>query len=197
MTFPCLAGIAAVVVPVAVLTGCAATAVNTSAPSPSDAANPAASSTPSKAGPSSLSDGERYAAILPAYNASWAAIDQLQAAGGVGAPTPAMKNTMTDAHLAYWNTQAAQWRAEGRSYTGRNRVVDAEVRATSFSPTTATAEVQVCVDLSTVQAFAKDGTPLRRTTKPNLSGTVAMFWSGGHWRTDGFIDGTGGYVDRC
>lgn len=108
-----------------------------------------------------------------------------------------MKDTLTDSYLAYWNERAAQWRAEGRSYTGENRVVNDEITATTFSPTTATAELNVCVDMSDVKAFKKDGTPMARTTKPFMAGTAEMIWSGGHWRANGFIRGTGGYVDRC
>lgn len=185
----------AVAVPVTLFAGCA----SDTTPTPSSPQSPpiTATKTPSSIGSSADSDAERYAAILPAYRASWVAIDELQDAGGVGAPTQAMKETLTPAYQAYWNQRAAQWRAEGRTYTGKNRVANAEIGTTSFSPTSATAQVDVCVDLSDVQAYSKDGKPLSRTTKPFMSGTVGMTWSDGHWRVVGFINGTGGYVDRC
>lgn len=180
-----------------VLVGCSA--AEGVSPAPSTPAAVATSPAPMSTAPTlaASSDAERLAAVVPTYEAMWVAVDQLQDAGGVGAPTQAMKETMTAANLEYWSGRAAQWRTEGRRYTGKNRVVDANVEASALSPTAGSAQVKVCVDMSDVQAFSKSGAPLKRTTKPFLSGTVALVWSDGRWLVDGFIDGPGTYADQC
>lgn len=164
---------------------------------PPTASTPSAVVTSMTPTPAGSSDAERMAAIVPTYTAMWAAVDDLQDAGGVGAPTKAMQDTMTAANISYWSGRAELWRAEGRRYTGKNRVVDANVESSTLSPTAGSAEVKVCVDLSGVQAFSKSGAPLKRSTKPFLSGTVAMVWSNGRWLVDGFVHGPGTYADQC
>jgi hypothetical protein len=66
---------------------------------PPTASTPSAVVTSMTPTPAGSSDAERMAAIVPTYTAMWAAVDDLQDAGGVGAPTKAMQDTMTAANI--------------------------------------------------------------------------------------------------
>lgn len=127
-------------------------------------------------------DAEAAAALRPDFVAYYAAADQVLQAGGVGAPTQAMLDSMTGAALATWTTKASDFKAKGYKQTGATQVE-------SFSPGSldraqGTASVDFCANSAGVKVSDAAGAvvPPADPAKLALGGTANLVYHGGHWR---------------
>jgi hypothetical protein len=193
-----------VVAGVALLAGCAVVnptsatpgATSTSAPEPSAvtassttrAATPSASGTPSTkaSGPAPTTgqsaDAQAATQLMPGFLAYYAAADQVLQAGGAGAPTTAMLDTMTGAALDGWTGNAAEFKAKGYKQSGATKVE-------SFSPgaldrASGTASVDFCANSTDVSVTDAAGATIAPADPANraMGGTANLVYSGGHWR---------------
>ncbi len=120
--------------------------------------------------------------LMPDFMAYWAAADQVLQAGGAGAPTQAMRDTMAGGVLAQWTQQAANYAAKGYKQAGATRVE-------SFSPGgvdagSSTSSVDFCANQSAVTVTDGSGktVPPADPTKRMIAGTAQLAYSGGRWR---------------
>lgn len=127
-------------------------------------------------------DAQIAAQLMPGFMAYYAAVDQVLQAGGKGAPTQAMKDTMAGDVLASWTKQAADYVAKGYKQTGATRVE-------SFSPggvdkATGKATADFCANASDVTVTDASGKTVAPAdpSKRATGGTAHLVYSGGHWR---------------
>ena len=127
-------------------------------------------------------DAQIAAQLMPGFMAYYAAVDQILQAGGKGAPTQAMKDTMAGDVLASWTKQAADYAAKGYKQTGSTSVE-------SFSPggvdkATGKATADFCANASGVTVTDASGKTIASAdpSKRATGGTAHLVWSGGHWR---------------
>jgi len=120
--------------------------------------------------------------LLPALNAYYAAADKVLQAGGQGAPTDAMKNTMSGDVLAMWTQTAEYYKSKGYKQVGTTAIE-------SFSPgevdrTAGIADVDFCANASAVTVKTSSGAivPPTDATKRATGGTASLIYLGGRWR---------------
>ena len=154
-------------------------ATQTATPEPS-AVEPSGADTGSTTG--QPVDAQIAAQLMPSFVAYYAAVDQVLQAGGQGAPTQAMKDTMAGDVLASWTKEAASYVAQGHKQTGSTRVE-------SFSPggveqATGRATVDFCANASDVKVTDAAGQTVAPAdpSKRATGGTAHLVWSGQRWR---------------
>lgn len=148
-------------------------------PLPGDTTVPA----PDDAGESGQpADAQVAGQLMPHFMAYYAAINEVLQAGGVGAPTSAMKNTMTGAQLDLWTKQAADYRARGLKQTG-------SVKVETFLPgeidlSRGAATVDFCVNAAPATVLDASGAvvPPADPAKRATGATAQLLYSGGRWR---------------
>lgn len=122
------------------------------------------------------------AALQPDFRAYQAAINQVLQAGGQGAPTQAMKDTMSGAELDRWIKQATDYRTRGLKQVG-------DLRLETFLPgevdkAAGTASVDFCVtaaDAKVTDAAGQVVAP-KDPAKPATGSSAMLAWSDGRWR---------------
>ncbi len=149
-------------------------------PLPGDSTAPAAPDSADVTG--QPADAQVAGQVMPHFMASYAAINEVLQAGGRGAPTSAMKNTMTGAHLDRWTKQAADYLAKGLTQTG-------SLKVDTFLPgdldlKRGTATVDFCVNSANVTVLDAAGAvvPPADPTKRALGASAQLVYSGGRWR---------------
>nr|NLI48926.1 hypothetical protein [Propionibacterium sp.] len=120
--------------------------------------------------------------LMPHFMDYYAAINEVLQAGGVGAPTSAMKNTMTGARLDHWIKQAADYQTRGLRQTGALKVETFLPGEIDFARGTAT--VDFCVNAATVTVLDASGAvvPPADPTKRALGATAQLVYADGRWR---------------
>jgi len=189
-----------VVAGVALLAGCAVVNPTTAKPGtttstprlPAVTATTASSTTraatpsPQASGPAPTTgesaDAQAATLLMPGFLAYYAAADQVLQAGGAGAPTAAMQETMTGAALADWTAKAAEFKALGYKQSGATKVE-------SFSPgdlnrASGTASIDFCANSAAVSVTDAVGATIAPADPANraMGGTANLVYSGGHWR---------------
>lgn len=127
-------------------------------------------------------DAQVAGQLMPHFMAYYAAINQVLQAGGQGAPTPAMKNTMTGAQLDHWTKQAADYLAKGLRQTGSLRVATFLPGEIDFRQGTATVDFCVTAADVTIRDAAGAVVPPTDPTRPALGASAQLVYSGGRWR---------------
>lgn len=164
-----------------------ATPTLTAAPEPSDdfplpgeSTAPQGDSTAVETG--QAGDAQVAGQLMPHFMEYYAAINQVLQAGGQGAPTQAMRDTMTGAQLDHWNQQAADYRAKGLRQTGALKVETFLPGGVDSARQTAT--VDFCVNASATLTLDASGAvvPPADPAKRALGATAELLYSGGRWR---------------
>lgn len=121
-------------------------------------------------------------ALRPAFVSYYAAVDGVLQAGGTGAPTTAMKNTMGGTVLTDWTKTAAEYVAKGYKQTGATAVESFSLGEVNLI--TGTALVDFCANAAAGKVVDASGAtvPPADPAKRALGGTASMVYSGGLWR---------------